>query len=579
MNSLILAAVMMGAYVIAYHTYGKYLARRIFRLDPRAVCPSRALRDNHDFVPTRKHILFGHHFTSIAGLGPIVGPAIGIIWGWVPAVLWVLLGSIFMGAVHDLGAMVVSLRHQGRSIGDLTADLVSHRVRTLFLLIIFFLLLIVIAVFALIVAILFTRYPAAVIPVWLEIPIALCLGYWIYNKGKAAFWPSILAVIVMYVTVVIGAWAPVDFAAYFAKLEWFANPAQAALITWIILVLLLNAWLAASLPVHRLLQPRDFINSHQLVIAMALLTMGVIVSRPPLVAPALNLAPAGAPPMWPFLFVTIACGAISGFHSLVSSGTSSKQCIAEPDALFIGYGSMLWEGALAALVIVAVAGGIGLGLGDLTGAEAFNHHYASWSAASGLGAKLDAFIYGSANMLESYHMPPRIAMAIMAVFIVSFAGTTIDSATRIQRYVVVELATACKIKPLANRQVATAFAVLTAAGLAFYNGSGKGALTLWPLFGCLNQLLAGLALLVVTIYLARRGVGVFYTAVPMAFMIFMTAWAMVIKIADFYHAQGGPNWLLLVIAVIVFLLEVWMIIESIAALRTAAAAGKKLNIA
>ena len=184
MNSLVLAALMMVGYFVAYHTYGKFLARKIFKLNPDAAVPSTALQDDHDFVPTKKHILFGHHFTSIAGLGPIGGPAIAIIWGWLPAVLWVFLGSIFFGAIHDFGALVVSMRSQGRSIGDLTSDIVNKRVRTLFLLIIFFLLWIVIAIFGLVVAILFTMYPIAVIPVWFEIVIALYLGHMIYKKGK-----------------------------------------------------------------------------------------------------------------------------------------------------------------------------------------------------------------------------------------------------------------------------------------------------------------------------------------------------------------------------------------------------------
>ncbi|NVL89962.1 MAG: carbon starvation protein A [Desulfobacterales bacterium] len=569
MNSLVLTALMMIGYLVAYHTYGKFLARRIFKLNPRAVCPSTALQDNHDFVPTKKHILFGHHFTSIAGLGPIVGPAIAIIWGWVPAVIWVFIGSIFFGAVHDFGALVVSLRASGRSIGDLAADIVNKRVRTLFLLIIFFELWIVIAVFALVIAILFTMYPVAVIPVWSELVIAFFLGQWIYKKGRNIFWPSVIAVIIMYITVVIGAYFPVDFKVLFNM------SAKSALITWIITVLVLSAWLASSLPVQTLLQPRDFINSHQLIIAMALLTLGIIVARPTIVAPAANFAVKGAPPVLPFIFVVIACGAISGFHSLVSSGTSSKQCDAEQSSLFIGYGGMLMEGALSALVIAAVSAGIGLGLtgkgGEVfIGIAAFNHHYASWGSAAGLGSKLGAFIQGSANMIQSYGIPVKIALAVMAVFIVSFASTTIDTATRIQRYVVVELANAWNLKPLIKRQAGTLFAVITAFILAFYDGSGKGALKLWPLFGSVNQLLAGLALLVTTIYLARRKVNIAYTGIPMVFMIIMTGWAMVLNIQKFY---GISNWLLFFIGLAVFVLEIWMIIESAVVLKKVYSSG------
>lgn len=563
MNSLLLAALVMVGYVIAYHTYGKFLARAVFKLNPSAVCPSTELRDGHDFVPTKKEVLFGHHFTSIAGLGPIVGPAVAVIWGWVPAVLWVFFGSIFFGAVHDLGAMVVSLRAQGRSIGDVAADLVNSRVRTLFLLIIFFELWILIAVFALIIAILFTMYPIAVIPVWFELVIAFFLGRWIYKQGHDIFWPSIIALLLMYITVIIGVYWPVDLTVLFGLSE------QGALMTWIILVLGLNAWLASALPVTTLLQPRDYINSHQLFVALALLVLGVIVAHPTIVAPAADFTVEGAPPVWPFIFVVIACGAISGFHSLVSSGTSSKQCEAELHAFPIGYGGMLLEGTLSALVIAAVAAGIGMGLtgegGELlSGAAAFNHHYASWGAAAGLGSKLGAFVHGSANMITSYGIPLNVALAVMAVFIVSFAGTTVDSATRIQRYVVIELSRAWKIELMTGRQTATAFAVLTAGALAFYDGTGKGALKLWPLFGIVNQLLAGLALLVVTIYLARKKMPVVYTLIPMVFMVLMTGWAMVINLERFFEAS---NWLLFFIELIVFALEIWMIIESVIVFR------------
>lgn len=563
MNSLLLVAIMIGGYILAYHTYGKFLARKIFKLNPQAVCPSSALEDGHDFVPTKKEILFGHHFTSIAGLGPIVGPAVAIIWGWVPAAIWVFFGSIFMGAVHDFGAIVVSLRAQGRSIGDVASDLINKRTRTLFLIIIFFELLIVIAIFALVIAILFTMFPVAVIPVWFELVIAFFLGRWIYKKGKDIFWPSIIAVIIMYITVIIGAYVPIDFQVIFGM------SGKATLITWIIIVFVLDAWLASALRVTTLLQPRDYINSHQLFVALGLLTLGVIVAHPTIVAPATDFAVEGAPPVWPFIFVVIACGAISGFHSLVSSGTSSKQCDAETNSLSIGYGGMLMEGTLSALVIAAVAAGIGLGLkgaeGELlTGVAAFKHHYASWGAAAGLGSKIGAFIQGSANMMESYGIPMKIGLAIMSVFIVSFAATTVDSATRIQRYVVIELSNAWNIKGLTGRQAATAFAILTAAGLAFYDGSGKGALTLWPLFGTVNQLLAGLALLVVTIYLARRKVNVAYALLPMIFMVVMTGWAMVLNIGKFFNTG---NWLLFIIGIIVFVLEIWMIVESLIILR------------
>ncbi|MFH1489106.1 MAG: carbon starvation protein A [Pseudomonadota bacterium] len=554
MNSLILAIGAGILYLIAYHTYGKFLGRKIFKLNPEAVCPSAEFRDDVDFVPTQKPILFGHHFTSIAGTGPIVGPAVAIIWGWVPAMLWILIGSIFMGAVHDFGAMVVSLRNQGRSIGDIASDVINKRVRILFLLIFFFELWIVVAIFGVVIGVVFELYPQAVIPVWLEIPIAIWLGHMVYKKGAAHLPMSIIAVVLMYITVVIGAYVPI-------KMPAMLGLSPVAI--WVIL-LLIYAYIASTLPVQTLLQPRDYINSHQLLVALALLMLGILVAHPTMVAPAANFSPKGAPPIWPMIFVVIACGAISGFHALVSSGTSSKQCDAETSSLSIGYGSMLLEGMLATFVVVACGAGIAIGLAKggqtFTGVAAFNQHYASWIGGTGLGNRLNAFIVGSANMIDALGIPGKITITIMGVFVVSFAATTLDTATRLQRYIVGELATAIGIPSAAKKHPATIIAVVTAFILAFYNGSGVGAMKLWPLFGATNQLLAGLALLVITIYLARKKAPISYTLIPMAFMIIMTGWAMLINLKDYY---GSGNWLLFFIGLCTFILEIWMIIESL----------------
>jgi len=570
MNSLIIALLCFVGYIIAYNTYGKFLSKKIFKTDEALECPSCALKDDKDYVPTKKEVLFGHHFTSIAGLGPIVGPAIAIIWGWVPAVLWVFLGSIFMGAVHDFGSLVVSMRNKGRSVGDLASGLISSRVRTLFLLIIFFELLIIIAVFALIIGILFNMYPAAVIPVWCEVPIAVGLGYLIYKKGMSHTGLGIAAVVLMYVTVVIGAYVPLALPAIGGM-----NP----IVGWV-LIMMVYAFIASTLPVQTLLQPRDYINGHQLLVALGLLALGALVAAPVFVAPALNLSPAGAPPIMPFLFVVIACGAISGFHSLVSSGTSSKQCENERDCQFIGYGSMLTEAGLSTLVLVAVGAGIGLGFKTadgsiLTGAEAFTTHYASWSSANGLGAKLAAFVQGSANLMESFGVPEQIALTIMGVFLVSFAATTMDSATRIQRYVVAELAEAYNFKPATTPVGATLVAVGTACVVCFNGGFSKeavtkGALSLWPLFGTVNQLMAAMALLVITVWLAKKKIPTVFTAVPLVFMTAMTGWAMVINLNNFMAKQ---NWMLFGIGLIVILLEIWMIVESAIVLKKVAASG------
>ena len=536
MDALLLVVVTFVGYLVAYHTYGRFLARKIFRLDDSVEPPSVRLADGVDYVPTRRGIIFGHHYTSIAGTGPIVGPAIGIIWGWVPAIVWIVVGSIAMGAVHDFGSLVVSMRSDGKSLSEVADRYVGSRARTIFFLVVFLELLIVIAIFGVVIAAIFARFPQSVFPVWCEIPIALGMGLAVYRwKGNVTA-ATAAAVLTMYVTVVAGHWLPLEMP------ENALGLGLSSVATWII-ILLAYAFVASTLPVTTLLQPRDYINAWQLFIAMGLLLVGVFASALfgglQIVAPAVQWAPPGAPPLWPFLGVTIACGAISGFHCLVSGGTSSKQVRRETDAQFVGYGSMLMEAALATLVIVAVGAGIGMAYekgGEVfTGTEAWQQHYASWTAAQGLGSKLAAVVVGSANMLATIGIPKAIGLIIIGVFIASFAGTTLDTATRIQRYVVAELATDFKVKPLANRYVATAIAVIAAAALAFGTGaSGKGALMLWPMFGAVNQLLAALALLLITIYLRRRGTwGYILTLVPCLFMLVLTVWAMVWKEWEF----------------------------------------------
>jgi carbon starvation protein len=520
-----------------------------------------ALEDGVDYVPTKKEVIFGHHFTSIAGTGPIVGPAIAIIWGWVPALLWVFVGSVVMGAVHDFGALIISMRNQGKSISDYTAKYINSRTRFLFFLIVFLELWIVIAVFGLVIAIIFAMYPQSVVAVWVEVPIAMALGYLVYRKNKGVMALSLWAVVLMYVFVFLGPYMPI-------KMPIVAGiPATGV---WTI-ILLAYGFIASVLPVTTLLQPRDFINSHQLVIAMTLLILGVFAAafggRLEMVAPAVQLAPEKAPAMWPFLFITIACGAISGFHALVSSGTSAKQVRSEDDSLFVGYGSMLMEGALATLVIVAVAAGIGMGYttkaGEtLTGVAAWTTHYSSWAAAAGLGSKISAFVDGAANMIMALGIPKQFTLAIMAVFVASFAGTTLDTATRIQRYVLSELFVTLKLDFLTGKYTATAIAVGSALVLAFATGaSGSGALKLWPLFGAVNQTLAALALIVITLYLkAKGGFKWLVAGIPAVFMAVMTLWAAVLNQFQFGSAH---NLLLQTINVIIIVIAAWIVIEGV----------------
>ncbi len=568
METLVLMLVCGLGYIIAYHTYGRFLARKIFKLNKDAVVPSQELQDGIDYVPTRKGIIFGHHYTSIAGTGPIVGPAIGIIWGWLPAILWVTIGCILMGAVHDFGTLVVSLRNKGKSISEISARYINKRVRLIFFCVVFLTLLIVIAIFGLVIAVVFAVFPSSVLAVWLQIPIAVTLGYLIYRKSANVLLSTAIAVLLMYITIYLG------------SIFKFTMPSILGIPptgVWTI-ILLMYAWVASTLPVTTLLQPRDYINAWQLFIAMALLVVGVIFasakSSLTMVAPAINTSlPANTPALWPFLFITIACGAISGFHSLVASGTSPKQISKEPDAQFVGYGSMLLEGFLAVLILICVGAGVGMAIKTtdgltLTGSDAWTHYYGSWLGTKGLPDKIAPVVRGAANIMGTIGITEAVGIALMGVFIASFAGTTLDTATRIQRYVISELSADLGLKKLTNRWTATTVAVVTAAALAFATGAdGMGAMKLWPLFGTANQLLAALALLVVTMYLRKKGGAKFILAgIPALLMLTVTITALVLQERTYIARlqQGAAeNWLLAIVAAVMFVLAVWMVIETV----------------
>ncbi|MGC6367606.1 MAG: carbon starvation protein A [Candidatus Marinamargulisbacteria bacterium] len=541
MNGLLIIVVTYIGFLLAYRWYGKRLGSTVFGLIASNKTPAHVHQDGHDFVPSKKGLVFGHHFTSIAGTGPIVGPAIGVIWGWLPALIWVVFGSIFMGAVHDLGALVVSLRHDGRSICDIANDLVSKRVQQLVFFIVCLALWIVIAIFGLVIAIIFHLFPESVGPVWAEIPIAIAFGFFVRRHPGQFKLISALAILAMCVVVAVGHWFPITMPLV------FGIPATG---TWTVL-LLAYACIASVLPVQTLLQPRDYLNAWQLVIALGLLMVGAVVSgvmgKLTMVAPAVVAAPVGAPAMMPFLFITIACGAISGFHSLVASGTTSKQLSSESDAVAVGFGSMLVEGALAVMVIVACCAGIGMGYPTdggsvLMGQAAWESHYASWGASAGLASKLHAVVVGAANMMTSLGVPQSLGIVIMGVFIASFAGTTLDTSTRLQRYMITELGNSLNIR--FSTISATLLAVVTGALLAFSSGaSGKGALQLWPLFGALNQLLASIGLGLITLYILKtRPRFVMVSAIPFLFMLVMTLWATIHNQWQFFQQQ---QWLLL----------------------------------
>ena len=543
-SPIVVALLAFAAYVVAYRVYAQHLASRLFELDPSRPTPAHRLRDDLDYVPANRYVLFGHQFASITGLSPMLGPAIAVIWGWLPAVVWIVLGAIFVGGVHDFGALAVSIRARGLSIGKVTENLVGPRGKTLFHVIIFFLIALAMGVFVHIVATLFSPefYPESILPSAVLIVLALGMGTAIHRGG----WDIRPLTTVAFLLLLLLVWAGIQYPIVGPSLaQW----------KWL---LLLYAFAASVLPVWLLLQPRDYINSLLLYVGVVAMYIGFFFTNPSFVAPAVDLHPEGAPAMFPFVFIVIACGAASGFHSLVSSGTSAKQLNRETDATFVGYGAMIGESLLGLMAVLACTAG-------LASREEWLTRYESWQAADSLGNNIAAFIGGTTSFLTTLGFPAELASTLVAVLIVSFALTSVDSATRLLRYNVSEIGDTLGLAALENRYVASAIAVASIWFFAFYQVGGEFAgLALWQLFGTTNQLMAGLALLAITVYLLRRGKPLIYTFVPMLFMLVSTLSAMGSNLVGYWR---DGQWTLFVTGGALFILAAWLTLEAWLAVR------------
>ncbi len=544
MSAIALLLVGLGAMALGYVFYSKFIAERIYRLDPNYRTPAHTMRDGVDYVPTNKFVLWGHHFTSVAGAAPIVGPAIAVIWGWGPAFAWVVFGTIFFAGVHDFGALWASARSRGQSVGMLSGRLIGSRGRSLFLVVIFLVLLMVNGAFAAVISNLLVSTPTSVIPVWGAILVALVIGQMIYRYNMKLLWPSLGGVIVLYALILIGNQYPIvlpdEVMGLSAKSLW-------------ILLLFVYAAIASLLPVWVLLQPRDYINGLQLFVGLGLLYLAVLFGAPELVAPAFNQElPADTPSIVPLLFVTIACGAISGFHGLVASGTTSKQLDKETDARFVGYFGAMGEGMLSLAAIICCTAGFA----TLT----------DWQqvyTAFGSGG-VTAFVQGGGTLLANgLGLPAELGGTILAVMAILFAGTTMDTGLRLQRFVIQEAGELAGMK--VNTLVGTLIAVGVCMALAFGAGSdGTGGMVIWPLFGTTNQLLAGLTLAVITVILIKLGRSPVYTLVPLVFLLAMSIYALLVQMGQFYRAE---NWLLLGMDVIILVAALWVTLEAIIAMR------------
>ncbi len=561
MNSLVLAITGIFFFGLAYKYYATFIAKKIYAIYSfTGTAPSIEFEDGLDFVPAKKEILFGHHFTSIAGAAPIIGPCIAAFWGWLPAFIWILFGTVFIGAIHDFGALVVSIREKGKTIADITGIVINKRIRTMFLIFVMMLCWLVLSVFAMAIAGLFVSIPSAVIPINIEIIMALVLGYLFYIKKNDSIILSIIALILLYVFIFIGSKFPLSFGSLGLDQSSQIN-------LWIILLFMYSS-IASLLPVWILLQPRDYINSHQLIVGLGLIFFGIIIARPIVDAPMIRLDNLNAPNMLPLLFVTVACGAISGFHGLIASGTTSKQIKNISDSKVIGYGSMIGEGILALASLIAAVAGISLvtecKLPSVGWIEDLNWHiyYDNWANAT--TNKATAFVLGGGALIESIGLSSSLSKTLMAVLIISFAATTLDTATRIQRIIIMEIGDAIKLEVFKNKYIATVFSVFPALILTLWNikdpSSGlelKAGWALWPVFGASNQMLAALTLMVIAIYFWKKNKNVLPLVLPFVFLVSITITSLLIHAFSFFE----NNRLLFFIVTILFLLTLWMLYE------------------
>ncbi|MDI9390079.1 MAG: carbon starvation protein A [Synergistota bacterium] len=531
MSGVLLLVIAIILFALAYVYYAGWLAKQ-WGLDVTRETPAHAMYDGVDYVPAKAPVLLGHHFASIAGAGPINGPILAATFGWIPVTLWIILGNIFFGAVHDFGSLLASIRHKGMSIGGIIEFNVGTAAKRLFLLFSWLTLVLIIAAFANIVADTFVSTPQAATSSLLFMPLAVAFGFAIYRRNAPLFLSTIVGVVILFLCVVLGVYLPL----HLSKTAW-------------LIILSIYIIAASILPVWLLLQPRDYLNSFLLYAMILGGVIGVILYHPSIQMPAITSIKVGTQYLFPMLFITIACGAISGFHSLVASGTTAKQLDKEGDVKLIGYGGMLIEGVLAILA-------------TLTAVYLTTENYGALLK----GGPVNVFATGLATFMTSFGLDATTGKTFTALAVSAFALTTLDTATRLGRFAFQEFfattastspAEAAEARPattvsfLANRYVASIVTVVISVWLAFTSWS-----VIWPMFGSANQLLAAVALLAVAAWLANAGKNNKMLIFPMIFMFLVTLTALGFLIRD-NVAKG--NYALVFFGVLLFILAIILI--------------------
>lgn len=528
MLSLGMVLISIILFIIAYKTYGTYLANQ-WGIDPSIPTPAHTREDGVDFVPAKPQVLLGHHFASIAGAGPINGPIQAAVFGWVPVLLWIIIGGIFFGGVHDYGSLTASMKNNGKSVGTIVEDYMGNTGKTLFSAFAWLTLVLVVAAFGSIVAQSFESTPVVATASILFMVEAIIFGYFVYRKGANLGIATVIGVIVLFCCIYIAQFFPIQLSAT----------------TWT-LILGIYAFIASTAPVWILLQPRDYLNSFLLYTMMIGAVVGIIIARPEIQLESfagfkIEAANGASKFLFPTLFITVACGAISGFHSLVGSGTTSKQIDNEKDAKLIGYGGMLIECALAAIALV-------------TAAYLTKENYGQILSDKGPTV---LFSMGIADFMAKFGIPYEHGLTFVTLSVSAFALTTLDTATRLARFIFQEFFEkndGVGEQPiLTNKWASTTITVIIAFAFAL-----KGYQLIWPIFGSANQLLAGLALLGVAGWLKSKNRNYKMIIAPMFFMFAATLTALIVETKNYFGKAtidgGASNWIMTILPIVLFIL-------------------------
>lgn len=557
MNSTIIITLGIGVYLIFYNLYGRYLKRQVGVGEKNT--PAVRLYDGIDFVPANRYVLFGHHFSSIAGAAPIVGPAIALAWGWLPALLWIWFGNVFIGAVHDYLSLMGSVRHDGHSIQWIAGKLIKKRTRYVFSIFVFFVLVLLVAAFSTVIGNVYVAQSSVPTTQFLMIFAAIILGILLYRIRIPFRLATLIGIFMLFLAIILG--------------KFF--PFKASYQTWMIIIFTYII-IAASLPVDVLLQPWGYLNAWLLVFGLILGGLAMIFSFTKLSLPAFTTfnaqVIAGRPtPFWPAIPLIIACGSLSGFHSLVASGTTSKQLEKESDGLFIGYGGMLTEGFLSTLVVVVIAA-YGLPIlfpqiTKLSGNLALSHNYTE--AIKAVGGPVGVFSKAYAEAIyRTLGLPKEFMMILAALWVSAFAMTTLDTTNRLARYTLIEIFEPLKDKLprfsrfITNRWIASAIPATLGILLAL-TGAWS---VLWPAFGGANQMLAAIALFTAAAFLIhvqkQRGLN----ALIPAFFLWITVslaitWYIFVAVPSFMKENPIQAYTILAIMVFMLILNILLIYD------------------